>query len=128
MTTAKKIASERFFFFIPDSQFRQYWDLKQVIMIAYVGTVTPYREAFDTTVRFPVDFTLNCDCCSTFLRLFATEFGQFLTQVTPWSGPFWIDVVRKMMNFAFKTRNCVFKRGIVYQKREIVYQKRGMFF
>ena len=27
------------------------WDLAQVLMIAYVGTLIPYREAFDVTVE-----------------------------------------------------------------------------
>ena len=50
MAAAKRLASQRCCFFVPDEPFRMRWDVLQVVMIAYVGTLIPYREAFDITV------------------------------------------------------------------------------
>jgi hypothetical protein len=50
MAIAKQLASQRCFFFVPDSPFRQKWDLAQMLMIMYVGTLIPYREAFAVVV------------------------------------------------------------------------------
>ena len=47
---AKQLASQRCCFFVPDSPLRQKWDLLQVLMILYVGTLIPYREAFEVEV------------------------------------------------------------------------------
>ena len=34
-------------FWLPDSGFRQKWDVLLVALLAYIGTVTPFRESFD---------------------------------------------------------------------------------
>ena len=39
-------ALRRRFFWLPDSGFRQRWDVLLVALLAYIGTVTPFREAF----------------------------------------------------------------------------------
>lgn len=51
LALARRLADQRCFFFVPDSPLRQKWDLAQMLMIMYVGTLIPYREAFDVLVE-----------------------------------------------------------------------------
>eukprot|EP01050_Picozoa_sp_SAG11_P024250 SAG11_NODE_5109_length_1662_cov_1.055662_1_plen_115_part_00 len=37
----------------PDSNFRQKWDLVQVLLLIYVALVVPYRIGFDKQARWP---------------------------------------------------------------------------